>query len=95
MVSHKFLRWWLGPLLVLALLANLVLISQGTLYAALAVVQLALLIVGAIAVATEGSETRIPGTSSLGFFLVGNAGMCVGMLRWLRGAGLKSWEPIR
>jgi cellulose synthase/poly-beta-1,6-N-acetylglucosamine synthase-like glycosyltransferase len=95
MVSHKFLRWWLGPLLVLALLANLVLISHGTLYAALAVVQLALLIVGAIAVATEGSETRIPGASSLGFFLVGNAGMCVGMLRWLRGGGLKTWEPIR
>ena len=33
MVSHKFLRWWLGPLLLLALLTNLILIPHGTLYA--------------------------------------------------------------
>jgi cellulose synthase/poly-beta-1,6-N-acetylglucosamine synthase-like glycosyltransferase len=95
MVSHKFLRWWLGPLLLLALLTNLILIPHGTLYVLLGVLQLAVLSLAVVAVVTEGSERKIPGASSLAFFLVGNAGMCVGIFRWLRSGGMKTWEPIR
>jgi cellulose synthase/poly-beta-1,6-N-acetylglucosamine synthase-like glycosyltransferase len=95
MVSHKFLRWWLGPLLVLALISNLVLIPQGTLYAVLGVLEVVLVSVAVAAIVTEGWGRRIPGASSLAFFVVGNAGMCVGILRWLRSGGMKTWEPVR
>lgn len=95
MVSHKFLRWWLGPLLLLALVTNLILIPQGPLYATFAVIQLALLALSVTGVVNEESERKIPGASSLAFFLVGNAGMCVGIVRWLRSGGMKTWEPIR
>ena len=94
MVSHKFLRWWLGPLLLLALLTNLILIPHGTLYA----------ILGApartpgprgLCSRQRGIDRRIPGASSLAFFLVGNAGTCVGILHFLRSGGMKTWEPLR
>ena len=95
MFSHKFLRWWLGPLLLLALLTNMILLAHGTLYTLLGVLQIAILSLAVAAVVTEGSERKIPGASSLAFFLVGNAGMCVGIFRWLRSGGMKTWEPIR
>ena len=95
MVSHKMMRWWLwAPLLVL-LVSSLVLAPGSPWYAAAAVVQLggyALAVAGVLA----GPASRWLRPLSLpGFFVVGNAAMCVGTFRYLLGAEKAAWEPQR
>jgi hypothetical protein len=95
MASHKFLRWWLGPLLLVTFVTNLALIHYATFYAVLATLQVVALGLAIFAVVMEASRVKIPGVSSLAFLLVGSAGMCMGMLRFLFRGGMKTWEPIR
>ena len=95
MVSHKMMRWWLwAPLLVL-LVSSFALAPRSPWYAAAAVLQLggyALAVAGVLA----GPASRWLRPLSLpGFFVVGNAAMCVGTFRYLLGAEKAAWEPQR
>jgi cellulose synthase/poly-beta-1,6-N-acetylglucosamine synthase-like glycosyltransferase len=94
-VSHKLLRWWLWLPLALAFLSSWALLGQGAIYGIAALVQLLFYGIGLLTIRLEGSRFTLPGASALAFFLVGNAAMCIGALRFLRSGGMARWEPIR
>ena len=94
-VSHKLLRWWLWLPLAVAFLSSWVLFGQGAIYGSAALVQLLFYGIGLLTIRLEGSRFTLPGASALAFFLVGNAAMCIGALRFLRSGGMARWEPIR
>ena len=95
MISHKFLRWWLWLWLLTLAITNAVLVGQGTVYAVLAAAQGAFycLALGGLAAARYGVTVRF--VSSMSFFVVANAAMCVGVFEWLRGRRMPRWEPVR
>ena len=96
MVSHKMMRWWLWAPLAVAFVTNLVLATHSLAYAALAAGQLLFYAVGVVGLVGGRGAGRVGGVAALaGFFLMGNAAMCVGTLRGLLGAQKPAWEPLR
>ncbi len=94
-VSNKFMRWSLGVFLVVSLMTSLVLAHLSAFYSVAAVFQLLFLCVGLVAVILERSRIKMPGGSSLAFFLVSNVGMSMGLFRFLLHGGIRNWEPVR
>ena len=95
MVSHKFMRWWLWLPLLVAFASNLALAGQSRGYLLLAALQVAFYGCAAagLLLAPRGVAGRVAALA--GFFLMGNAAMCVGTLRGLAGAQKPAWEPVR
>jgi glycosyltransferase involved in cell wall biosynthesis len=94
-VSHKFLRWMIGPSMIPILLLNLALLGQGRIYAAMLVAQALYygLTLGALFVKRIGS--RIPGLSGLVFFNTTNLAYSISLFRFLRGKRVSQWVPSR
>ncbi len=96
MVSHKMMRWWMWAPLLTAALTSCALASADALYFSAAVTQMAFYSIAAVGLtrpATSGMAGRLLAVTS--FFLLGNAAMCVGTLRGLRGEQAPAWEPVR
>lgn len=95
MFSHKILRWWLWLMLLVALVTNLVLMPLGGMYLVLGGLQLLFYACGMLGLASAARGARLPLVSSISFFLLSNAAMCVGALKALFGRRMPAWEPVR
>lgn len=94
-ISHKLLRWWSAPLLVLALLTSAILALQGGLWTLPFLAQLAAWVVAASAfLATRaGLSARALGTPLM--FATLQLAYLVGLARYLGGSRLAGWRPER
>jgi len=95
MISHKFFRWWLWLFLVILLASNAVLAPRGGLYLWTFVIQAGGYASGTIALLSAAGGVRLPGLSTLGLFVLGNAAMAVGAIKALFGQRMPRWEPAR
>jgi hypothetical protein len=95
MISHKFLRWFVGPSLPLILALNLVLVGRHRIYVWLLAVQAVYygLTLSGLLLGRLGA--RLPGLSALVFFNATNLAYLASLLRYLRGQRMRRWVPSR
>ena len=94
-ISHKFLRWCIGPSLALLLPINLVLLWQGPIYDWLFAVQAAFYLMTGLALFLGRRGWSLPGLSALVFFNSTNLAYIVSLLRFLQGKRMSKWVPPR
>ncbi len=94
-ISHKFLRWSIGPSLVLILPLNLILLGQGPLYRWLFASQAAYYLLTALAFGLGRIGMAVPGLSGLVFFNSTNLAYVVSLYRFLTGKRIARWAPPR
>jgi cellulose synthase/poly-beta-1,6-N-acetylglucosamine synthase-like glycosyltransferase len=94
-ISHKVLRWWLWAPLLVALGTSLALVTHSNFFAVAAFLQLIFYALGAAGLSSGRWRIRLPGMSQLAFFLLGNAAMCMAMIKWMLDERVRTWEPIR
>jgi cellulose synthase/poly-beta-1,6-N-acetylglucosamine synthase-like glycosyltransferase len=95
LVSHKFLRYTLGPSLVLIFALSAALFSQHAIYRVLLVGQMAYWLATAAAYAASRNGRRIPGLSGLLFFNSANIAYMRGLLLYVMGRRVARWNPAR
>jgi cellulose synthase/poly-beta-1,6-N-acetylglucosamine synthase-like glycosyltransferase len=95
MVSHKFLRWWLWCLLLVALVTNLLLAWHSPAYAFLAGLQGLFYLMAVVGLLAARWDIGIPFVPLLAFFLLGNVAACTGAIKCLAGKRMAKWEPVR
>jgi cellulose synthase/poly-beta-1,6-N-acetylglucosamine synthase-like glycosyltransferase len=95
LISHKFLRYTLGPSLMLIFAFSAALSSQHVIYRVLLVGQLAFWLATLAAYAASKSGRRIPGLSGLLFFNAANVAYIRGLLLYLTGRRVARWNPAR
>lgn len=94
-VSHKILRWTTPVWLVAALVANGRLAGRSRFYRTLLTAQAAFYATGAAGLATSSRGRDLPVASTVGSFLVANAGFAAGVAQAVRGTAVTTWEPLR
>jgi cellulose synthase/poly-beta-1,6-N-acetylglucosamine synthase-like glycosyltransferase len=93
--SHKLLRYASPFLWLIALGANLSLISRSPLYTALFVCQLALILAGIVGFALQSRLARLGILSQPYYFLLTNMASFFAALRYARGERMVTWKPLR
>ncbi|CUH74962.1 glycosyltransferase family 2 protein [Tropicibacter naphthalenivorans] len=94
LLSHKGLRRMTPFFLLLAFVANLVLIGQGLILTALGLGQIAFYGIAVLAWLLPPLR-RLPGVGKVLFFVLGNLGMALGLFAYLRGKKSSIWTPVR
>jgi cellulose synthase/poly-beta-1,6-N-acetylglucosamine synthase-like glycosyltransferase len=94
-ISHKLLRWLIGPSLPLILLLNIVLLGRHPIYLWLLAAQALCYGVTLVGLVPGRPVSRIPGVSVLVFFNIANLGYLASLLRYLRGERATRWKPSR
>ena len=94
-ISHKFLRWSIGPSLTLILPLNLLLLGQGPLYRWLFAAQAAYYLLTALALGLGRIGMAVPVLSGLVFFNSTNLAYVVSLVRFLTGKRMARWAPPR
>ncbi|HEU4402184.1 MAG TPA: glycosyltransferase [Candidatus Polarisedimenticolia bacterium] len=94
-VSHKFLRWTVGPALLLVLCLNLVLLGEGSFYRWLLAAQMVYYGLTGLAFLFGKLGAPLPLVSGLVFFNTTNLAYVVSLLRYLRGERVRQWIPVR
>lgn len=93
--SHKIIRWLVPYFLVIMMIANVLLLPLGGVYHFAAVVQTIFYSLAAIGIIGLLLDIQVPALSFLGYFVVANAALLVGMAKSLvRQQGTK-WEVSR
>ena len=95
LISHKFLRYTLGPSLVVIFALSMALFSQHVVYQVLCVGQVAYWLATLAAYAASKSGRRIPGLSGLLFFNSANVAYIRGLLLYVMGRRVARWNPAR
>jgi cellulose synthase/poly-beta-1,6-N-acetylglucosamine synthase-like glycosyltransferase len=95
LISHKFLRYTLGPSLLLIFALSAALSSQHAVYRLLLVGQVAYWLATLAAYAASKNGRRIPGLSGLLFFNSANVAYILGLLLYLLGRRVARWNPAR
>jgi cellulose synthase/poly-beta-1,6-N-acetylglucosamine synthase-like glycosyltransferase len=95
LISHKFLRYTLGPSLLLIFALSAALASQHVLYRVLFVGQVAFWLATLAAYLASRSGRRIPGLSALLFFNSANVAYIRGLFLYLMGRRVARWNPAR
>jgi cellulose synthase/poly-beta-1,6-N-acetylglucosamine synthase-like glycosyltransferase len=95
LISHKFLRYTLGPSLLLTFLLSAALFPQHVVYRVLFVGQVAYWLATLAAYAASRSGRRIPGLSGLLFFNSANVAYIRGLLLYVMGRRVARWNPAR
>jgi cellulose synthase/poly-beta-1,6-N-acetylglucosamine synthase-like glycosyltransferase len=95
LISHKFLRYTLGPSLVLIFVLTAILLPQHAIYRALFVGQMAYWLATLAAYVASRSGRRIPGLSGLLFFNSANVAYMRGLLLYVMGRRVARWNPAR
>ena len=94
-VSHRVLRWTLSPLcLILALLANALLLPAGPGYIALFIAQIAFYAISFLAWLSPAIR-RIKPAKLAYYFTFMNLSVILGFFRFLRGRQSATWEKAR
>ena len=94
-VSHKFLRWGIGPSLPLMLFLNLLLVGRGTIYAWLLGAQLSACGLTLLGLGLGRLGVRAPLLPALVFFNTTNLAYLISLLRYARGERAARWIPDR
>ncbi len=94
-ISHKFLRWTIGPSMIPILLLNVALLGQGPLYVALLAGQGLYYSATLGAVLLRHLGTKVPGLAGLVFFNATNLAYLISLVRYLRGKRVRQWVPSR
>jgi cellulose synthase/poly-beta-1,6-N-acetylglucosamine synthase-like glycosyltransferase len=93
--SHKLLRYASPFLWLLALGANLALISTHPLYTVLLVCQLAVILAGVVGFALQSRLAKLGMLSQPYYFLLTNIASFLATLRYVRGERMVTWKPLR
>jgi cellulose synthase/poly-beta-1,6-N-acetylglucosamine synthase-like glycosyltransferase len=94
-ISHKFLRWMVGPTLPIIFLLNLVLLGHGPIYRWLFGAQVVYYALTAVGLVLGRLGSALPGLSTLVFFNSTNLAYLTSLLRYLRGQRMQRWVPSR
>jgi cellulose synthase/poly-beta-1,6-N-acetylglucosamine synthase-like glycosyltransferase len=94
-ISHKFLRWCIGPSLALLLPINLALLWEGPVYRWTFAAQAAYYLLTWLAYALGKAGRALPGLSGLVFFNSTNLAYVVSLFRFLQGKRMAQWVPPR
>ena len=94
-ISHKFLRWCIGPSLALLLPINLILVFEGPLYRWTFAAQAAYYLLTWLAYALGQAGRALPGLSGLVFFNSTNLAYVISLCRFLQGKRMAQWVPPR
>ena len=94
-ISHKFLRWCIGPSLALLLPINLALLWEGPLYRWTFAAQAAYYLLTWLAYVLGNAGRALPGLSGLVFFNIANLAYVVSLCRFLQGKRMAQWVPPR
>jgi cellulose synthase/poly-beta-1,6-N-acetylglucosamine synthase-like glycosyltransferase len=93
--SHKLLRYASPFLWLVALGANLALMSKHPIYTALLVCQLAVILAGAVGFALQSRLARLGMLSQPYYFLLTNIASFLAAIRYARGERMVTWKPLR
>jgi cellulose synthase/poly-beta-1,6-N-acetylglucosamine synthase-like glycosyltransferase len=93
--SHKLLRYASPFLWLLALGANLALISTHPLYTVLLVCQLAVILAGVVGFVLQSRLAKLGMLSQPYYFLLTNIASFLATLRYVRGERMVTWKPLR
>ena len=88
LASHKLCRWLVPFLLIVALLANLVLLPRSPIYQIAWLLQMLFYIAAAIGWWTRAQTLRVPT-----YFVVANLAVFIAWFRFLRGDRIAAWSP--
>jgi len=95
LVSHKFLRWLVGPSLPVLFLLNVALLGGRPVYSWLALGQVGYYGLTALGLVLGRLGLPQPGLSALVFFNATNLAYLTSLLRYLRGDRMTRWVPSR
>lgn len=95
MISHKMLRWWLWCWLLIALVTNAALVSYSPVFTVLGTAQAIFYGMGILGLVLDKLKVKLPLLSSLAFFLLANAAICVATFKYFTGKRMATWEPVR
>lgn len=91
--SHKIIRWFFPHIMILLLLLNFLLLSYGTLFLNLFILQIALYVIALIGFIFSFLRIRISIFSLLFFFVMANIALIIGWIRFLRKKHSVIWSP--
>jgi len=94
-MSHKFLRWLTGPLMIPILIINAILIPYHWVYAVLFCLQLAYYGLTLFGYVSSNLGIRVPSLAGLVFYNSVNLAYIVAMAKYLRGERVARWKPSR
>jgi cellulose synthase/poly-beta-1,6-N-acetylglucosamine synthase-like glycosyltransferase len=94
-ISHKFLRWCVGPSLPVIFLLNLALVDRHPFYRWLLGGQVAYYGLTVLGLLLGRLGSRLPDLSALVFFNSTNLAYLASFLRYLRGERMRRWVPSR
>jgi hypothetical protein len=94
-VSHKFLRWTIGPSLPVIVVLNILLLDTRPLYRWLLAAQSAYYALTALGLVLGRALPGLPGLSTLVFFNATNLAYLASLVRYLRGDRMRRWVPSR
>lgn len=95
LISHKFLRYTLGPSMVLIFVLNAAVFSRHLIYEVMFVGQAVFWLTMLAAYAASRSGRKIPGLSGLLFFSSANFAYVRGLLLYISGRRVARWDPAR
>ena len=93
--SHKLLRYASPFLWLIALGANIALISRNPLYAALFVCQIGIILAGIVGFALQSRLAKLGILSRPYYFLLTNVASFLAALRYAKGERMVTWKPLR
>jgi len=94
-ISHKVLRWLVGPSLPVILVLNILLLGRHPVYLWLLAAQALCYGVTLLGLLPGRPASRVPGLSALVFFNATNLAYLASFLRYLRGERASRWRPSR
>ncbi|MBI4241865.1 MAG: glycosyltransferase [Candidatus Rokubacteria bacterium] len=94
-ISHKLLRWCVGPSLPVIFLLNLALLDRDAIYRWLFAGQIAYYGLTILGIFLGQIGSRLPALSALVFFNSTNLAYLTSFLRYLRGERMRRWVPSR
>lgn len=94
-ISHKFLRWLIGPSLIGILVLDLALLGRGGIYVAFFLGQLAYYGLTVAGWVLGRAGIKVPGLPALVFFNSTNLAYVFSLFQYLRGTRMARWVPAR
>jgi len=95
LVSHKFLRWLIGPSLIPILALNIVLAGERPIYRVTLAMQAAFYLLTIAGFVSDRLGVRLRGLSGLVFFNAVNWAYVVALVKYLAGRRARRWVPSR
>jgi len=93
--SHKILRWFVPPLLIVMFVASVMLAPSSTFFAAMMWLQVAFVASAVVGALIEAADIRAGMVGLPYYFIATNAALLLGLVRGLRGRQAPTWDIVR